>query len=80
MYTPSSSIRTSFKLHNALSGEMQVVLEPWGEVYAIPPSASCIIEMDSSTPGILEVVISEGTIITYAWSGVVAHSVEIGPD
>ncbi len=59
----------NYKLQNKLGQNVNVVLEPWGEEFILPPMAVLIIDIIPTREGILETWLEEGVFTIWLWAG-----------
>lgn len=72
MHTASQNV------HNATSRPMNLVLEPWANVYSVPPRRTWIVQLRSAQRGALELVREPEGITIYGWPGCTARIIEDG--
>jgi len=81
---PPQETTVSLRLENSQSAEIGFCLEPWAEVFAMPPGATFEITAAGRGDGKLHVTFAEGGITLYVWSGATARvfcdGVELGAD
>ena len=70
---PSRAVRTESTTHvrlvNPLDVELQLVLEPWGETYSIPPDGAIDLKAHGPKGEALEITHESDAIIVWGWPG-----------
>lgn len=57
------------RLVNPLDTTLQLILEPWGETYSIPPDGAIDIKAHGPTGDALEIAHESDAIIVWGWPG-----------
>lgn len=65
----ASKNRTRIQVTNRQKFEVEFVLEPWGEIYRMPPEATFEVVASGPTSGCLEIEYEDKQVFVYGWGG-----------
>ena len=71
--TPRAESSVRIRLVNPRETQVQVVLEPWGEIYAIAPDESVDVEVRGPAGEVLEIAHEAESIVVWGWPGSTAR-------
>src|SRR5687767_12919999 len=70
----------TLRFTNGAPNHLRFVLEPWGDVYNFPPGTEMAVHFSADRAGEPEVVVGDGAIEVYGWTGCIVDILQDGTE